>query len=93
MSESVRAGNQEKGAAVNGSSLPLDKIPAAPIETEAEAIRQLSAIPIYFASSYALVKPYVSGFDSNILDAPSLKNVRINTGWQEPKPNGQPWPR
>ena len=49
-------------------------------ETEAQALHDLSAMPIYFASSYALVKPYVTGFDSNVLDAPSLKAVRINRG-------------
>jgi ABC-type oligopeptide transport system substrate-binding subunit len=49
------------------------------IETEADALRQLTAIPIYFASSYSLVKPYVKGFDSNVLDAPSLKSVKIET--------------
>lgn len=53
----------------------------AAIETEAEALRQLTAIPIYFASSYSLVKPYVQGFDSNVLDAPSLKTVRIETSF------------
>ena len=56
-----------------------------PIETEAQALRDLSAMPIYFASSYSLVKPYVSGFDGNVLDAPSLKTVRINTGWKQPE--------
>lgn len=57
---------------------------APPIETEAQALRDLSAMPIYFASSYSLVKPYVSGFDGNVLDAPSLRTVRINTNWQQP---------
>lgn len=60
-----------------------------PVETEAQALKDLSAMPIYFASSYSLVKPYVSGFDSNVLDAPSLKTVRINTAWtqsQSPAP-------
>lgn len=56
---------------------------AQPIETEAQALKDLSAMPIYFASSYSLVKPYVSGFDSNVLDAPSLKTVRINTSWKQ----------
>ena len=56
-----------------------------PIETEAEALRRLVAIPIYFASSFSLVKPYVNGFDSNVLDAPSLKTVKIDTKWQPPK--------
>jgi hypothetical protein len=55
---------------------------AEPIETEAQALKSLSAMPIYFASSYSLVKPYVAGFDSNVLDAPSLKSVHINTAWK-----------
>jgi ABC-type oligopeptide transport system substrate-binding subunit len=55
---------------------------AEPIETEAQGLKSLSAMPIYFASSYSLVKPYVSGFDSNVLDAPSLKSVQINTNWK-----------
>ncbi|HKP47015.1 MAG TPA: peptide ABC transporter substrate-binding protein [Pyrinomonadaceae bacterium] len=54
------------------------------IDTEAKALADLSSMPIYFASSYALVKPYVSGFDANVLDAPSLKTVRIDTGWKPP---------
>jgi len=54
-----------------------------PIETETQALRELSAMPIYFASSYSLVKPYVLGFDSNVLDTPSLKAVRINTDWKQ----------
>src|SRR5829696_6816580 len=52
--------------------------PAVPVETEAQALKELKAVPIYFASSYSLVKPYVSGFDSNVLDVPSLKKTRIN---------------
>src|SRR5262249_51967268 len=43
------------------------------IETEAQALKEMKAMPIYFATSYSLVKPYVSGFDLNVLDAPSLK--------------------
>ena len=56
-----------------------------PIETERQALNELKAMPIYFASSYALVKPYVIGFDTNVLDAPSLKRVRIEANWREPK--------
>ncbi|HXM33694.1 MAG TPA: peptide ABC transporter substrate-binding protein [Pyrinomonadaceae bacterium] len=54
------------------------------VDSEAEALRQISAIPIYFACSSTLVKPYVSGFDTNVLDAPSLKKVRIDASWREP---------
>ncbi len=50
-------------------------------ESEAQALKELKAMPIYFASSYAIVKPYVSGFDANVLDAPSLKNTRMDTSW------------
>jgi oligopeptide transport system substrate-binding protein len=51
-------------------------------ESEAQALKDLKAIPIYFASSYAVVKPYVTGFEQNVLDAPNLKNTRINTNWR-----------
>ena len=64
-----------------------------PIETESQALNDLSAMPIYFASSYALVKPYVKGFDSNVLDAPSLKTVRIENGWRQPETAGSSWTR
>ena len=57
---------------------------AAQILTERDALRELPAMPVYFASSYALVKPYVSGFDTNLLDAPSLQRVHIETNWQPP---------
>lgn len=60
-------------------------------ETEAQALNELSSMPIYFASSYALVKPYVTGFESNMLDAPSLKTVRINTSWKASEPAGSGW--
>ncbi|HYO92498.1 MAG TPA: peptide ABC transporter substrate-binding protein, partial [Pyrinomonadaceae bacterium] len=62
-----------------------------PVLTEQQALRELPAIPIYFASSYQLVKPYVVGFDANLLDAPSLKRVRIDTAWQQPKNSGATW--
>lgn len=55
--------------------------PVVQVETEAQALKDLKAVPIYFASSYSLVKPYVSGFDSNVLDVPSLKKTRIATNW------------
>jgi ABC-type oligopeptide transport system substrate-binding subunit len=61
------------------------------IFTEAQAIKELPAMPIYFASSYALVKPYVVGFDANLLDAPSLRNVRIDTAWKQPKQAIMAW--
>ena len=53
------------------------------IETETQALKELKAMPIYFASSYSLVKPYVSGFDLNVLDVPSLKRTRLDTSWKE----------
>lgn len=72
MGESSAAGNQMKVRR------------EAQILTEAQALQELPAIPLHFASSYALVKPYVEGFDSNLLDAPSLKGVRINNEWRPP---------
>src|SRR6185295_9279722 len=55
--------------------------PTVAVESEAQALKDLKAVPIYFASSYSLVKPYVSGFDANVLDAPSLKKTHLETNW------------
>ncbi|MGH9872586.1 MAG: peptide ABC transporter substrate-binding protein [Pyrinomonadaceae bacterium] len=84
--QATPAGNGSASAAPGGESANLkEQTPRLlqPIETEAQALRDLNAMPIYFASSYSLVKPYVSGFDGNVLDAPSLKSVRMNTGWKQ----------
>ncbi len=72
------------GAAANVRDNPEAAKPLI-IESEADALKELRAIPLYFASSHALVKPYVTGFDSNLLDVPSLRRVRIDTSWTPPK--------
>lgn len=63
------------------------------ILTEEQALAELPAIPLYFPTSYSLVKSYVQGFEMNPLDAPSLKTVRIDNNWQptggEVKSKGQ----
>lgn len=56
------------------------------ILTDESAISEIPAIPLYFPTSYSLVKPYVQGFDINSLDAPLLKNVRIDNNWQPKTP-------
>jgi oligopeptide transport system substrate-binding protein len=56
------------------------------ILTEEQALAQLPAIPLYFPTSYSLVKPYIQGFDLNAFDALSLKNVRIDSTWQPADP-------
>lgn len=53
-----------------------------PILTEKQALETVPAIPLYFPTSYSLIKPYVQGFETNALDAHSLKNVKINNNWQ-----------
>jgi len=52
------------------------------ILTEEDAILEVPAIPLYFPTSYSLIKPYVMGFEMNTLNAPSLKEVQINNNWQ-----------
>jgi len=75
--------------ATTGESL----VPAATedkaITTEEQAIGELPAIPLYFPTSYSLVKSYVQGFDINILDAPSLKDVWIDNNWQPKTAKGE----
>ena len=50
--------------------------------SEANAVYELWAVPLYFSTSYSLVKPYVTGFEMNSLDAPSLSEVSIDPDWQ-----------
>jgi oligopeptide transport system substrate-binding protein len=71
---------------VEGLAITPTPEPSRPvlIENEAQALKELKAMPIYFASSYSLVKPYVSGFDLNVLEVPSLKRTRLDTNWKEP---------
>lgn len=84
--------NQSKGATAQQPppSKDISSQTESPLEegilNEAKALRELPGIPIYFASSQALVKPYVRGFETNLLDAPSLKRVSINTAWTHPTP-------
>jgi len=59
------------------------------IMTEEEAILELRAIPLYFPTSYSLVKPYISGFEINSLDALSLSNVLIDNNWQPKTTKGE----
>lgn len=73
----------EAAKPANTKSMASENLPA--IETESEALNDLSSMPIYFASSYALVKPYVNGFSSNVLDAPSLKTVHMDSSWRKPE--------
>ncbi len=93
MLEHPQAGSSSPAAKRDETKGAVGKKTAPAIESEAEALSQLRAIPIYFASSYTLVKPYLSGFDANVLNAPSLKRIKIDTGWQEPKSAGDVWSR
>jgi ABC-type transport system substrate-binding protein len=52
------------------------------ITTEDDALLEIHAIPLYFPSSYSLIKPYVMGFDINSLDYPLLIDVSIDETWQ-----------
>ncbi len=56
----------------------------AAVETfsEEDAIYELTSIPLYFPTSYSLVKPYVRGFEINGLDAPLMKDISIDNDWQ-----------
>ena len=76
VAEDPRAGSEPKP----GSS-PIGDTPDVTM-SETNAIFELWAIPLYFPTSYSLIKPYVSGFEMNSLDAPSLRTVAIDSDWQ-----------
>ncbi len=59
------------------------------VATEQEAMDEMPAIPLYFSTSYLLVKPYIQGFDGNLLDAPLLRNVKIDNNWQPKTPKSE----
>lgn len=59
------------------------------IRSEEEALYQFYAIPLYFPTSYSLVKPYVTGFEMNGIDAPILKDVAIDNTWQPKGPKNE----
>lgn len=53
-----------------------------PIFNESDALYQMHVIPLYFPRSFALVKPYVQGFELNSFDVPDLTGTSIDTAWQ-----------
>ena len=69
------------GPLVPGEQRLSEQAPVS-IVAEDEAIYELRAIPLYFPTSYSLIKPYVSGFQMNSLDILDLSNVTINSQWQ-----------
>ncbi|MBS1795068.1 MAG: peptide ABC transporter substrate-binding protein [Acidobacteria bacterium] len=92
--EESNAEPKKKEEAPAASEIPAPAEPTEAIElplilTEDEAIAEIPAIPLYFPTSYSLVKPYIQGFEINTLDAPSLKDVKIDNNWQPKKPNGE----
>jgi hypothetical protein len=67
-----------------GESAPPDRI-----QSESEALYEITAIPLYFPGSYSLVKPYVQGFEPNGLDVLQLQHVRIDPNWQPKRTEGE----
>jgi oligopeptide transport system substrate-binding protein len=60
-----------------------------PVPTEVDALYDLPAIPLYFPTSYSLVKPYVHGFEPNGLDLFPLEDISIDNNWQPKRSNGE----
>lgn len=52
------------------------------LSSHEQSLFELRAIPLYFPTSYSLVKPFVVGFETNALDAPVLLDVSIDEDWQ-----------
>lgn len=68
----------------NSSTAASEAKPSTDLQilSEDDALYELRAIPLYFPTSYSLVKPYVKGLDSNPLDSPSLKSIEIDPNWR-----------
>jgi oligopeptide transport system substrate-binding protein len=74
--------NNSVANASAANARPSSEPAVRPILDEAEALYQLHAIPLYFPTSFALVKPYVKNFELNSFDAPFLNATEIDTAWQ-----------
>ena len=89
----VQQKERETGPAAE-QPLSLDETPTLipVLETsisERDAMYDIYAIPLYFPTSYSLVKPYVKGFETNGLDAPLLRDISIDSDWQAKPPRGE----
>lgn len=73
----------------SGGALPSAIAVPESILNEENAIYELRAIPLYFPTSFSLVRPYVLGFEMNSLDALTLSNVTIDSEWRPKSDNGQ----
>ncbi|MEO6049950.1 MAG: peptide ABC transporter substrate-binding protein [Pyrinomonadaceae bacterium] len=81
----IPGGEDSKGGPVEAPGEEIIRVEISEmvsILTEEDAIFELKVIPLYFPTTYSLVKPYIRGFEMNGLDAPSLKEVSIDNNWQ-----------
>jgi ABC-type oligopeptide transport system substrate-binding subunit len=84
-------GSEAKGTPPGNTAQTPSTVPTpgeppitASIGSEEDALFQLTAIPLYFPTSYSLVRPFVIGFEANSLDATLLHEVFIDTEWAMP---------
>ena len=82
--EVPKAGVEESLDSVTSTTGKITVLPILPDKTD-EALFDMVSIPLYFPTSYSLIKPYIQGFEWNGLDAPSLKEVNIDNHWQPGK--------
>jgi oligopeptide transport system substrate-binding protein len=81
--KSVKLSIPDYNSNANTSLLQPHDMPDIVLLTSHEqALFELRAIPLYFPSSYSLVKPYVVGFEPNSFDAHSLLDTYIDESWQ-----------
>ncbi len=74
-----------QASSLNGAMpSPLETNLLPDISTDRKALELLPAVPLYFAASFSLAKPYLTNFNRNMLDATSLKHIRIDTAWRPP---------
>ena len=79
---SPHTGSEEVHQAPGDKTTAEHRSAEKPIPTEEDALYDLPAIPLYFPTSYSLVKPYVHGFEPNGLDLFLLDQISIDNSWQ-----------
>ncbi|MBV9215555.1 MAG: peptide ABC transporter substrate-binding protein [Acidobacteria bacterium] len=79
----------KRGGPADSENAAPSTPPVPAVMTEDDALYDFSAIPLYFPTSYSLVKPYIRGFESNSIDAVNIDQVVIDNNWQPDRSKGE----
>ncbi len=81
-SSSVNGNDKNTNTGANAAPTMITAAKRITVMDEEDALFELTTIPLYFPSSYSLVRPYIVGFETNGLDSPLLLEIYVNADWK-----------